>query len=255
MNGDSLPKDLGPLHIVADVPQTPFDIARTYQEVLECWHLVYKCYIREGLIDTNPHLIHTAPQAFNPDTTVIFGRTSSRIYTTLTAIPDGPRGLPLDEVYPRLLDDLRSQNRRLIEVGLLADDRAEVGKAQDYSFDTMRLAVYCALHSQVDAVIGVHPHHADFYVRMMSFEVIGPIRSYPRVNNRPVVPLFWDRSCIQREKLPRLLRYIKEHPVEKSLFDQRFDFSKIDLSRSAIGRYLSDATKDEKSCGYIADAV
>lgn len=238
-----------------DTSQTQFDIARTYQDVLDCWRLVYKCYLYKGLINTNPHEIHTTHQAFHLDTTVICGRTQGRIDTTLTVIPDSPRGLPLDQVYPELLDRLRRQNRRLMEVGLLADDRAQGGKAQAYAFSTMRIAAYRALYTQSDTVIGVHPHHINFYVRIMGFEVIGPLRSYPTVNNRPVVPLFLDKSWIQLERLPRLLRYIKEHPVEASLFDQRFDFGKMDISASAIASYLDDSTKAERFGGFKADAV
>lgn len=238
-----------------DAFQTQFDIARTYQDVLDCWRLVYKCYLYKGLIDTNSHAIHTAREAFNLDTAVICGRTQGRIDTTITVIPDGPRGLPLDQVYPELLDRLRGQNRRLMEVGLLADDRAQVGKARAYAFSTMRIAAYRALYTQSDTVIGVHPHHTNFYVRMMGFEVIGPLRSYPRVNNRPVVPLLLDKSWIQLERPPRLLRYMKEHPVEASLFDQRFDFDKIDMSGSAIASYLDDTNKTERSSGFKEDVV
>lgn len=241
--------------MMTDASITQFDIARTYQEVLDCWRLVYQCYTRKGLIDANPQGIHTCPQPFNLDTIVIHGRTHGRIDTTLTMIPDGPHGLPLDQVYPEFLERLRGQNCRLLEVGLLADDRAQGDKARAQAFGTMRLAAYRALYTRSYALIGVHPHHSDFYVRMMGFEVIGPMRSYPKVNNRLVVLLLLDPAWIRRERLPRLLRYIKENPVEASLFDQSFDLRRMDVPGPAISSCLNDTAEATEPRRFRADDV
>ncbi|MEO6798462.1 MAG: hypothetical protein ABI178_00780 [Rhodanobacter sp.] len=241
--------------VTADHEPAQFHIARTCGEVQACWRLVYRCYMQKDLIHANRFAMHTTPQALNHDTAVVFGKTAGRIDTTLTVIPDGPHGLPLDKVYPQLLANLRHQGRRLVETGLLAGDRGDVGQGVGQAFGTMRLAFYRALHTQSDIVIGVHPRHADFYVRMLGFEVIGPLSSHPTVTDHPVVPLLLEPSRIRRERLPRLLRHIRDNPVEASLFDHRFDFHKSSVASSDIERYLHHATHTERtSHQYIVQA-
>lgn len=217
---------------------TQFGVARTHREVLECWRLVHDCYSDSGLIDPNLCQVHTTHQAANFQTAVIYGRTAGRIDSTLSVIADGPLGLPLDQVYKSTLDNLRNHGRKLVEVGLLADARSNVSKSLDQSFGTMRIGFYRALYLDADIVIGVHPRHVNFYLRMMGLEVIGPMSQHPKVKDRPVVPMRLDIGRIRLEPLPRLLRYIKANPVEASAFDCRYRFGKASMGRSSIQRYL-----------------
>lgn len=227
-------------------PVTHFGVARTHREVLTCWRLVHHCYSDKGLIDSNPYTVHTTTQALSVNTAVIFGRTDGEIDSTLSVIPDSERGLPLDQVYPHVLDHLRSRGRNLCEVGLLADARQNVSRDLSQSFGAMRYAFFRAYHTHSDIVIGVHPRHADFYVRMMGLEVIGQMSSHPKVKNRPVVPLLLDTTRIRLEPLPRMLRYFKANPVEESAYDCRFRFGKASMARSPIQRFVNYNTAAEK---------
>lgn len=233
--------------IVADNPaQTYFGVARTHREVLDSWRLVHNCYADKGLIASNNYGLHTSTQAINVQTTVILGRTNGKIDSTLSVIPDGPSGLPLDQVYPHILDKLRKRGRHLFEVGLLADARQNVSRDLAQSFGAMRYAFYRTYLAQGDIVIGVHPRHADFYTRMMGMELIGELSSHPKVNNRPVVPMLLDTTRIRLEPLPRMLRYFKANPVDMAAYDCCFRFGKARMARSPIQRFINYTTAVEK---------
>lgn len=224
---------------------TEFGVARTHREVLASWRLVHDCYTQKGLIASNPYGLHTTAQALNRKTAVVIGRTNGKIDSTLSIIPDSARGLPLDQVYPQVLDHLRTR-RTLCEVGLLADARQNVSRDLSQSFGAMRYAFYCALHNQADIVIGVHPRHAEFYVRMMGFEIIGQMSSHPKVRNRPVVPLMLDTSRIRLEPLPRMLRYFKSNPIEPAAYDCCFRFGAATMARSPIASFINYNATAEK---------
>lgn len=226
---------------------TRFGIAATHQQVRDCWRLVHDCYQHKGLIDYNPYGLHTTRQAINPDTTVVYGQNHGRITCTLSVIPDSEsRGLPLDEVYPQILANLRNQGRKLVEVGLLADMRQNVPRDLGQTFGTMHFGFYRALHSGADIIIGVHPRHADFYIRMMGLEVVGQMSTHPKVNNRPVVPLLLDMARFRMEPQPRLLRFMKNNPLEADIFESRFRFGHPHMASSNIRRFLAYRQDQEK---------
>lgn len=240
-------KTAAPLTQPPPIPLTTFGIATTHQQIKDCWQLVHHCYTHKGLIDYNPYGLHTTRQAINPNTVVVYGKTNGRIDSTLTVIPDSPHhGLPLDEVYPRLLNQLRNQGRKLVEVGLLADNRTVTAPGYSQTFGTMHRGFYRALHAAADIVIGVHPDHANFYIRMMGLEVIGQMSTHPKVKNRPVVPLLLDMARFRIEPLPRLMRHFKENPISPDVFDARFRFSQRSMNRSSILQFLDYRDNQEK---------
>ena len=170
-----------------------FDVARTIEDVAQAWQLVYRAYLRTGLIHANPTRIHTVPQAIGRNTVVVCGRVYGRIVSTLSGYVDGPQSLPLDSVYAAQLDALRAAGCRLMEVGLFADRRLHLERSREAILELMRYVCYFGVHAgATDAVIGVHPHHAAYYTRLLGFDVSGPIRRYGAVNEAEVVLLRLD---------------------------------------------------------------
>jgi hypothetical protein len=49
-------------------------------------------------------------------------------------------------------------------------------------------------------VIAVHPKHARFYKRFMAFDLVGDVREYPSVQNRPAVACCLDFNRVDRER-------------------------------------------------------
>jgi len=237
-------------------------VARTLPEVIAAWQLVYETYRHTNFIDPNAYLIHTTQRAVAPNTVVLYLPHDGQVQSTITAIPDGPSGLPLDDVYPKELARLRRSGRRICEGGLLADqrqipDRKSEGGAlrrcrpssrtrpgQTSLVEMMRFAVNYgrSCFAVTDLLIGVHPRHARFYSRGFGFEPYGPPRTHPRVNHQPVVLL---RCDLERARfiqpIPFVLAYCFGSTVSPEVFDARYRFphGEKDLYGRTLDGYLT----------------
>lgn len=216
--------------------------ASTLEQVQSAWRLVYDRYTRMGLIDENPFGIHTVPGAVGQHACVIWGPEGPDVGYTMTLFRDNPMGLALDSVYACELDDLRSKGRRLLEVGMLADRRQSAARGIGALLSMMRWAIYYGLHTDLtDIVIGVHPRHAQFYVRCYGFEEFAAPTSYPLVRDNPVVPLRLRlREALANDVLPRGLAEARDHPIPASAFSRRFAFAPEQLRGSLIAGFLKD---------------
>jgi len=218
-----------------------FIVARKLDEVIQAWSLVYRTYVQSGLIPTNLYEIHTVAKAVKPDTAVILARLGQLPVATLSAISDGPGGLPLDSVYSRELDELRASGRQLVEIGLFADRRTELRRSFAVVLDLMRYVTYYGLRlGNTDGIVGVHPRHAKFYCHFFSFEVVGDERTYPTVQDNPVVllRLDWKRKCAE-VPAPKGMEYFLSNPLGPEVFEQRFRFEPKEISGSIIERFLN----------------
>lgn len=219
-----------------------FYVARTLPEVMEAWSVVYQAYRRDGLIDSNPYEIHTTPHAIGTQTAVMTSCIGPLAVGTISCYADGPMGLPLDLVYNAELQALRAQGRRLMEVGLFADRREHMSRSSEGLFELMRYVYHFGRYIGMDdGVIGVHPRHAPFYVRLVGFEKIGEICTYPTVKDRAVVLLRLDFTrCEAFSPRPKALSYFIDNPVPAPIFDHRFRFNDPTLATSMVTRYLAE---------------
>ena len=217
-----------------------FRVAMDLDDALAAWQMVYQAYRRKDLIDPNPHRLHTAPQAVGDHAVVILGCLGPVVVSTLTALADGPDGLPLDRVYSQELDALRDQGRTLIEVGLFADRRRHLARTAEALFQLMRYAYYYGLQQDMtDFVIGVHPRHARFYLRAFGFDYVGQEKVYPAVNDRPVVLLRGNiEENLKMDPLHPALAYFVQHPVNEDVFEDRFRFESQQIVGSKLALYL-----------------
>jgi hypothetical protein len=216
-------------------------IARTVDDVIEAWQLVYFAYRRAKLIDANPFRLHTPPQAIGSSTLVLIGRLGYMAANTISGYVDRTGSLPLDTVYADELGTLRKQGRRLMEIGLFADRRDHVQRSAKGLLDLMRFMFFFAKHGGVDdVVIGIHPSHAAFYQRMFAFQPTGQIRKYPVVNNAPVRLLRVDMHAIMKiDPLPRGLAFFASHQLPSIAFKDRYLFDDPALRNSPIVKYLA----------------
>ncbi|MEO7053101.1 MAG: hypothetical protein ABI128_15685 [Rhodanobacter sp.] len=216
--------------------------ATSLEQVESAWRLVYERYTQMGLIDENPFGIHAVPGAVGKHACVIWGPEGPDVGYTMTLFRDNPMGLALDSVYARELDDLRGKGRRLLEVGMLADRRQSAARGIGALLSMMRWAVYYGLHTDMtDIVIGVHPRHAQFYIRCYGFEEFAAPTSYPLVRDNPVVPLRLRLlEGMARDVLPRGLAEARDNPLPSSAFSHRFAFEAERLHGSVIAGFLKD---------------
>ncbi len=251
------------LEVMATKPTTiwGFQTAKSLPQVVKAWRLVYHVYLESGYITPNPYKIHTVPQAVQPATAVFLEQTGPCEGSTLSAILDGPKGLPLDHVYGDELDKLRNRGRRLLEFGLLADTSVicddeglptrkhnplsarypMVARMGDTLANVFRHAFWYAMCNDVtDIVIGVNPKHAPFYQRVAGFRRIARNKTYSLVNNAPVTLLrcALDRRLNSRKHQPEGLAYCLEYPPVDGAFDDRCAFTPREVRGSVIDVYL-----------------
>ena len=221
-----------------------FRIAETVEDVQGAWGLVYKAYRRRELIDPNPFRLHTTDEAIGSHAAVVLGQLDELTVTTLTVIGDSDKGLPLDRVYRDVLDEARASGRRLMEVGLFADRRDKLARSVEALFQLMRYTFYYGIHYKInDIVIGVHPRHARFYIRSFGFEHMGSPRTYPVVNDHPVVLLRGDiEANIKRDPPHPSLEYYQQYPVDREDFERRFSFTPNQLENTPLQEYLHGHT-------------
>lgn len=220
--------------------EPPCSCATSLQQVESAWRLVYERYSQMGLIDENPFRIHAVPTAVGRHACVIWGPEGPDVGYTMTLFRDNPMGLALDSVYPAQLDEMRRDGSRLLEVGMLADRRRCASRGIVALFSMMRWAIHYALHTDLtDIVIGVHPRHAQFYVRCYGFEEFAAPTSYPMVKDHPVVPLRLRLlQRLRKDVLPRGLADACANPVPASAFSHRFGFQPGQLRGSLIAGFL-----------------
>ena len=218
-----------------------FDVARTVDDVIVAWRLVYSSYLQAGLINPNPARIHTVRQAIGPSAVVMCGQLKRLVVSTLTAYMDGQDGLPLDSTYPDELQALRDKGKVLLELGLFADRREHIHRSTEAVLELMRFGTYFGVHSgATHGVIGVHPRHVEFYTRLLAFDVIGPEKTYSLVNEHPVVLLQLDwHAKAKLAKPPRGLAHFLRNPVPAEAFEGRARLDDQAIAGSPIERFLA----------------
>lgn len=222
-----------------------YSCAVCIEQVEAAWQLVYERYVQKKLIDSNPFHLHTVPMAIGEHACVICesedpGSAGREIHSTVTLIGDSSQGLPLDSVYREQLDGLRRIGRHPVEVGLLADCRRHASRSPGALFSLMRWAIYYTLHTHyTDIVIGVHPHHAAFYMRGYGFEKLALPKRYALVRDNPVLPLRLPVSEVLAHRNSRGINYARDNPLPASAFSRRFRFEAEQLRGSLIERFLN----------------
>jgi hypothetical protein len=175
----------GYLHELVEVA-----LARDDSELIAAFQLLYTSYLNAGLARENASQIRVTPFHQLPTTEVFVAKCSSEIISTLTMVPDGEMGLPLDTMYAPEVAALRQAGLRLAEIGCLADRRSSPVRFVKVFGELARLVVQVASQRGMDAlVLAAHPRHAKFYIRSFGFEPFGGLKYCPYAEGNPAVAL------------------------------------------------------------------
>ena len=232
----------GPASVPTDVGTgLSMALARSVADVVEAWQLVYIAYRRAGLIAPNHQKLYTLPQALNPRTLIVHARLEAQVVSTLTAVPDGSAGLPLDAQYGPLLAGLRSQGQPLMEICLVGDRRDRLSRTLQVKRALMRLVLsYARLTGRGGVVTLAAAEEADLYRSEYGFEPIPGHREPATCLGRGRAPLHLDlRAAAQRPASPPGLAWCRQHPVPPEVFAQRFNFDPGTVERSLLGTFLA----------------
>lgn len=160
------------------------DVATATPTREQAYGLVYEQYLAKGYTRAKDSGLWVTLFDGLEDTTTLVIERDGEVVRTLTLVPDGTMGLPADDLFRDLLDDLRAQGR-LGEVSAFAVNPTLDGRI-DSALALINAAMLLGLrHGLTHFVITVHPRHAGFYRRGLGFEPVGEVRSYDKVDGAP----------------------------------------------------------------------
>lgn len=217
-----------------------FGVAGRLIQVVMAWRLVYEVYQAAGLINPNPWRIHMSEPACQPGVAVMVGESAGAVHSTISAIPDGPRGLPLDDVYGWELDTLRVRGCELMELGLFADRNERARTAGTTILELLRLAFFYGIaHGATDIVIGVHPRRARIYAKAFGFEQAGPPTVHPHVREHAVVLLRASIApVVANAHLYRGIQSFLAAPLPMTTYHNRADMEAVRQRYPEVDAYL-----------------
>ncbi len=155
--------------------------------------LLHDSYVRKGYMKPHPSGLRLVPHCLVPEARTFILLAGESIVATVSLVPDSDSRLPSDEVFPEQLDRLRSEQRRLCEVGMLADRRDSLSRSVPALLRMMKCVFHQAREDRRDdLIIAVHPRHTGFYSRLLGFELFGPARPYPAVEDTTAVLMRFD---------------------------------------------------------------
>ena len=198
-----------------------FRIASSRQEWEAALGLVYRAYVRSGLIQMNRYRMRVTPYHALPTTEVLIASKGDEVLCTMSVVGDGHLGLPMEAIYAEEVERRRLQGLSLAEVSCLADER----DGSDQSFATvsrlMALTAQSATYRGIDQLlIAVHPRHVKFYERFIAFEVIGEQKTYASVCDHPAVAMALDLNGLSFDQ-PRAYKRLFGAPFDDDLLEYR----------------------------------
>ena len=183
----------------------------------ECAELLYKTYLESGYIQPNAAKTRIVDYDYAA-TFMGCDRPTGKVVITGSIFNDDPgRGLPIDRIFKEETDKLRSDGRRLVEVGALASDKNY--RLNDKSLPLwidMAILRHCIFALKADnMLITTHPRYQHIYEKIWLFEKIGFAESFDYVSGKPAVALNLDLGTIKA----RLRELYGGMPAENNLYD------------------------------------
>lgn len=165
-------------------------LARSRSELTAAFRLLYNAYVRAGLAAENGQQLRLTPFHLRPETEVFVAKLRGEVIATMTMVPDGDGGLPMDSMYREEADGLRGSGMRVAEMGSFAERRESPQRFLRVLGELSRLVVQVARARGIDGLVAAtHPRHARFYVRSLGFRQFGDIRDCPYAQGNPAVAL------------------------------------------------------------------
>lgn len=154
-------------------------------ERLAARRIVERAYAAQGY-DTKNGAIAAYLQGSGAATFGLFA--NETLYGTLSLVPDGPDGLPMDAIYRKELAPWRAEGKKLAEVVQFAVDHETYRRAAGKNPSPLvAVPLFVAVLSRAIKAgldylcISINPAHDRFY-DMLGFKQIGPLKQYDSVN-------------------------------------------------------------------------
>ncbi|MHC4917270.1 MAG: N-acyl amino acid synthase FeeM domain-containing protein, partial [Planctomycetota bacterium] len=149
---------------------------------------------------------------------------------SLTVIPDGPLGLPLDAIAGEALKEMRAAGRRPVELAKLATVAATEKREKKHRppreeilLNLFKLAYLTALREEdaTDLVVAVSPHQARFFRRVFLFEPLDGETTSRGGEGSLTVPMRLDLETALERHRERSARLPAEHELYRFFVNDR----------------------------------
>lgn len=199
---------------------------------MEAWGLLYFSFLRAGFIPPNPYHLHFPKQAAGPNTAVVAAKDGEWAVGTISAIGDGPKGLPVEDYFPAEVNSMRLGLAKMVEIGMLGDNGVCTGK--EVVYDLMRWAFWFAISLGASHIVCSTPEkRISLYDRIMGFKQIGAVKPYGEKGTIVLLSFCINESVKNQEK-HRAIKYFVDNPVQPLAFDGRFGFDRSDIEGTTI---------------------
>lgn len=177
-------------HPSADARSITYRLATTAAELEQAFELVWNAYVRVGLERSADRGIRLTKYHLLPHTKVFVAVATrpdgrDKVVGTVSVVPDGALGLPVEQVAGGEIAKLRQSGERPVEFVALAID--DEGTRQRVFLNLFRLGFeYCRRNGYSTIVASLTERHIGFYRRFLGFEPIGALKPYEMGNGTPV---------------------------------------------------------------------
>lgn len=180
-------------------------IASTESEWKQAFQLAASSYQARGYETPGANRLRFTPYHALPDTITYVAKHEDEVVATFSVVMDNTfLGLPMEDIYPGEIGELRRQGRRLAETTTLADADLSVREFIQVFVALIRLAMqHHRYHGGDTPVIVVNPRHRQFYTRILGFVRLGPQRSYAAVQDHPA-EAFWIDYDLLKVNAPKM---------------------------------------------------
>lgn len=204
-------------------------VATTREDLLRAYELVYREYVTRGYCSPQAAKLHYTYYTLLPSSRTFILEHDRQLVGTISLIEDSPMGLPMESTFPEQIGHYRANRRKLVEVSLLALDHKVFGNKSFSLTDLGKLAATFRLFKiafdyarfiagNTDLMISMHPRHRELYY-YLSFEAIGPVRSYQGAQGKPALPMHLniDKSVATIPAQSALRKYFIEEKVPEEI--------------------------------------
>ena len=208
--------------------------AMNKEDLEAAYGLVYDEYHKRKICRQDASELHYSFFCLMPGARTFLLELNGELAGTISLIVDSSCGIPMETLFPDRIGKFRQKGRRVAEVSLLALNQKMFGKKSFSLTDMRKLSAsfklfkimfdYARLEAGVtDLFIAMHPKHRDLY-QYLTFEVIGPVRSYYRAEGKPALPMHLDiaRTVLTLPREMSIQRYFIEEKMSHELLESHF---------------------------------
>lgn len=208
-------------------------LADCRDDLEQSFRLLQSRYRESGLTHVSRQPMRILSCHLWDSTQVFVAEQDGRIVGTVTLVMDGHRGLPIADLYPREIAELRRTSVGIGEITSLAVRSSESSHRGAVFAELTRLLTFFARGEGLDALVAVvHPRHGKFYQRAMGFRVQGQVKGCQIVGGRPGIAVMgsivdpsgyrprWRRHYFDGSFGADLLRHRPISPLDRHYFQQ-----------------------------------